>query len=51
MNKPKIDKLNNIIIDEDTCNCSECGKEISREEWKENAKMCKWCYDKDGYGN
>ena len=43
---PGVDAL--IAKAESTAVCYECGKEISVNEWKENAKMCTRCYENDG---
>jgi len=31
-----------------TAVCYECRREIPVAEWRENARMCKKCYDADG---
>lgn len=33
---------------ESTAVCYECRREISKKEWKENARMCKRCFEEDG---
>ena len=41
--------LDNILAKaETTAVCYECNKEIPLAEWKEYAKMCQKCYEKDG---
>ncbi len=43
-----VSKTEDAVVFSVGFNCRECYADITHQEWKDYAKMCKRCWDKEG---